>query len=241
MWRWVIKDYFSNFSWYKISARMKGGNWFWVIYMFTIVPLVCRMFERWEYTAIYYLMMLPIGFCMASAALQKNRLSKIFYICPMEKTMRRAYVERKFLFSVLVSAFGGCVSTVLLLLLQLCHPVTAGVYFFNLLVISVFSDKVFIQTVEIPKDSAIRLETVESQGSTESVALLLSVIGTCGMGMVLSFGPSVESWCKWIFLGGAVLIILPLTIKGLTGWNAAVERALSYEVVKIKAKKVGGK
>lgn len=241
MWRWVIKDYFTSFSWYRMKDRMKSGDLFWAIYMVTLLPLMCGIFEQWEYTMIYYLMMLPIGFSMLSLAFQKSRLPKIFYICPMEKAVRRAYIERKFLFSVLVSAFIGGVSTVLLLVLQLCHPLTAGVYFFNMLVISVFSDKIFIRTVEIPKESAIQLETVESEGIAEGVASLLSVLGTFAMSMVLSFGPSVESWCKWIFLGGAVVLILPLAIKGLTGWNGAVERALSYEVIKVKAVMKGRK
>ena len=241
MWRWVIKDYFVAFRWRQIKESVKRGDLFWIIYFFTLLPLICGVYERGEYTVTYYMMILPIGFCMASSVLHKRKLSKIFYICPMERTVRKAYIERKYLFSVLVSAFVGGIATVMLLVCRLCHPLTAGVYFFNILVVSVFSDKIFVQTVEIPKESAIRLETVESEGVAEGVATFLGALGNFGMCMMLSFGPYVESWCKWVFFAAAVVIVLPLTIKGLTGWNAAVERALSYEVVKVKAKRVGGK
>ncbi len=240
MWRWVIKDYFSNFSWYKISAAMKAANWFLVIYWIVIIPAMTGAFEKWEYALTFYLIMLPVGFRIVSGIFQRSKLPKIFYICPIERAVRRAYIERKFLFSAVVPAFVGGVAAVLLWVLQLCHPLTAGLYFFDILIISFLGQKIFTQTVEVPKDSAIQRETVESMGVIQAVAFVLSFFGVFGMWMMLDFGPSIESWCKWIFFGIAVVLQLPLTIKGLTGWNAAVERALSYEVIKVKARKIGG-
>lgn len=240
MWRWVIKDYFSAFSWHKISALMKAGNWFWILYWLVVLPGLSGAFEEWEYALTFYLLMLPVGFFFVSASLQRKKLPKIFYISPMEMPVRRAYIERKFLFSILIPAFVGGVSTVLLLVFQLCHPLTAGLYFFDILVISLFGGEFFTQTVEIPKDSAIQQETMQSMGITRGVAFILSFVGVSGMWIMLDCGPSIEVWCKWIFVGVAVVLQLPLTIKGLTGWNAAVERSLSYEVVKIKPKRIGG-
>jgi len=241
MWRWVVKDYFSAFGWYRISALMKAGNWFWVIYWFAMLPAMFNSFGSWEDTLTFYLMMIPIFFCLTSEIFHRNRLPKIFYICPMEKEIRKAYIERKFLFSILFPSLLGGVAAVALWGFKLCHPLTAVLYFFDVLVISIFIGGIFKQTVQIPENSAIRLETVETNGVIEGAAYILSLIAVFGMYMMLEFGPSIEVWCKWIFVGFAVVLQLPLTIKGLTGWNAAVERALSYEVVKIKAKKVGGK
>lgn len=241
MWRWVVKDYFSNFSRYKISARIKGGNWFGVFYCFIILPLTFRAFESWKDTLTFYLMMIPMFFCLESGTLNRNRLPKFFYVCPMEKEVRRDYIERKFMFSILFPAMIGGIAAALLWGFRLCHPLTAGLYFFDVTVVSIFMGGIFKQMVEIPKDSAIQLEAVETEGIIEAVAYILSFMGVIGMYIMLEIGPSVESWCKWIFLGVAVVLQLPLTIKGLTGWNAAVERALGYEVVKVKAKRVGGK
>ncbi len=241
MWRWVIKDYFSNFSRYKMKAAMKAANWLWILYWFVALPGMSGVFEELDNVWTFYLMMLPVGYCLVSGVLQKSKLPKFFYICPMEEGVRRTYINRKALFFVLVSAFVGGIATVLLLVFRLCHPLTAGVYFFDVLVLSLFGGEIFLQTVEIPKDSAIQVEEASMLGVTKGVAFVLSLVGIFGMWMMLSFGPSVESWCKWVFFAAAVVIVLPLTIKGLTGWNAAVERTLSYEVVKVKAKRVGGK
>lgn len=241
MWRWVIKDYFSAFSWYKIREVMKPGNLFWIFYWLVVLPGLSGAFEEMDKVWTFYLMMLPVGFCTVSGVFHRSKLPKFFYICPMERSVRRTYINRKFLFAILVPAFIGGVATILLLGLRLCHPLTAGLYFFDMLVISLFGGDIFTQTVEVPKDSAIQVEEVNMLGVTKGVAFVLSFLGILGMWMMLDIGPAVESWCKWVFFSVAVVIVLPLTIKGLTGWNAAVERALSYEVVKIKAKKVGGK
>lgn len=240
MWRWVIKDYFSAFSWYRISALMKASNWFWVLYWFLLLPGMSGAFEEMDKVWTFYLMMLPVGFCFVSGVFHRSKLPKFFYICPMERSVRRTYINRKFLFEILVPAFIGGVATVLLLGLRLCHPLTAGLYFFDMLVISLLGGDIFTQTVEVPKDSAIQVEEAKMLGVTKCVAFVLSFLGIFGMWMMLDFGPAVESWCKWGFFSVAVLIVLPLTIKGLTGWNAAVERALSYEVFKVKAKRIGG-
>ena len=65
MWRWVIKDYFSAFSWYRISALMKAGNWFWVIYWVAMLPAMFKSFGSWEDTLTFYLMMIPIFFILS--------------------------------------------------------------------------------------------------------------------------------------------------------------------------------
>ena len=55
MWRWVIKDYFSAFSWYKIRTVMKGANLIWVLYWCLVLPGMSGTFEERDNVWTFYL------------------------------------------------------------------------------------------------------------------------------------------------------------------------------------------
>lgn len=234
MWRWVIRDYFAAFKWEKIKAWLKKGEWFWVFYFLFLLPVICGFFETKEATLIYYLMVAPIGYCLAAEALQENVLPKMFYICPMDKEERKGYVERKFMFSMLVPAFLGAAFAMVLCGMGLCKPFTAIMYWVNVTILGIMTSSCFgKRKVEVPDNSSFKGRYLYTGEAVETCDLLISMFAIMGMGIMLGDFASEESWAVWIFVSVAVFIQLPLTIKYLSGWKKAVENAVGYAKTKL--------
>lgn len=234
MWRWVIKDYFAAFRWEKIKAWLKKGEWFWVFYFLFLVPVMCGFFETKQATLTYYLMVAPVGYCLAAEALHENMLPKMFYICPMDKEERKGYVKRKFLFAMLVPVFLGAVFAIVLWGMKICRPFTAIIYWVNVAILGIMTSSCFgKRKVSVPDHSSLKGETLYTGGAVETSDLLISMFAIMGMGIMLCDFASEESWAVWIFVSVAVFIQLPLTVKYLSGWNKAVENAVGYAKTKL--------
>lgn len=229
MWRWVIRDYFVAFRWGKIKDWLKSGDWFWVVYFLMLLPYIFGFLEKDEYMVLYYIMMIPAGYCLISEALHENLLPKMFYLCPMEKEERKAYVERKFCFAMIVPAILGGIFAVILWVFSHCHPLTAIMYWVNVVILGILTSS-FLgkRKVKIPKAGSYLKETVNAGGAVLTSNLIVTLFSIFGMGMMLCNEVSIEGWCVWVFVSIAVFVQLPLTIKYLSGWNKAVENAVGY-------------
>lgn len=229
MWRWVIKDYFGAFRWGKIKDWLKEGDWFWILYFMSILPYIMGFMEKNEYIVLYYIMMIPVGFCLISEALHENLLPKMFYLCPMEKEVRKAYIERKFIFAMIVPTILGGIFAVIMWAFSHCHPLTAIMYWVNVVILGILTSSFMgKRKVKIPKEGSNQSETVNTTSGAVVGNLIVTLFAIVGIGMMLNNETSIESWCKWVFVSITVFVQLPLLIKYLSGWNKAVENAVGY-------------
>ncbi len=234
MWRWVIKDYFAAFRWGKIKDWLKTGDWFWIVYFLVLLPYIFNFFEKDEYMIIYYILMIPAGYCLISEALHENMLPKLFYLCPMEKEERKGYVECKFVFAMLVPAMLGGIFAIILWVFSHCHPVTAIMYWVNVVILGITTSSCLgKRKVKIPKAGSALMQTVNTSEGIVRGNLIVTLFSILGMGMMLCNEVSIEGWCKWVFVSIAVFLQLPFTIKYLSGWNKAVENAVGYAKTKL--------
>jgi len=234
MWRWVIKDYFAAFRWNRIKERMKGNDWFWTGYLLIGVPLIWGVFEKIEYAIIYYSMLVPVIFCLFSETIHENILPKLFYLCPMDKEQRRGYVERKFLFAMIQPAILGGIFAVILWAFRHCQPLTAIMYWVNVVIIGITTSSCFgKRKVYVSGHNGTQGKTLYTGGGIETSNFIVSFIAILGMCMILCVESSIESWAIWIFVSVAIFIQLPLIIKYLSGWNKAVENAVGYAKTKL--------
>ncbi len=229
MWRWVIRDYFVAFRWGKIKDWLKSGDWFWVFYFWVLLPNMIGFNEKAEYIVLYYILSMPVGYCLISEALHENLLPKMFYLCPMEKEQRKAYVERKFIFAMIVPAILGGIFAVIIWAFSHCHPLTAIMYWVNVVILGILTSS-FLgkRKVKIPKEGSNQSETVNTTSGAVVGNLIVTLFSIYGMGMMLCNEVSIESWCVWVFVSVAIFVQLPLLIKHLSGWNKAMENAVGY-------------
>lgn len=229
MWRWVIKDYFGAFRWGKIKDWLKEGDWFWILYFMSILPYIMGFMEKNEYIVLYYILLMPVGYCLISEALHENLLPKMFYLCPMEKEVRKAYIERKFIFAMIVPTILGAIFAVIMWAFSHCHPLTAIMYWVNVVILGILTSSFMgKRKVKIPKEGSNQSETVNTTSGAVVGNLIVTLFAIVGIGMMLNNETSIESWCKWVFVSITVFVQLPLLIKYLSGWNKAVENAVGY-------------
>ena len=229
MWRWVIRDYFVAFRWGKIKDWLKDGEWFWMFYFLSAVPYIFGFLDKNEYIVIYYIMMIPAGYCLISEGLRENMLPKLFYLGPMGKEERKAYVERKFVFAMIVPTILGGIFAILLWAFSHCHPLTAIMYWVNVVILGILTSSFMgKRKVKIPKADSPLKETVNAGGAVLTGNMVVTLFTILGMGMMLCTEVSIESWCKWVFVSIAVFVQIPLLIKYLSGWNKAMENVVGY-------------
>jgi hypothetical protein len=173
--------------------------------------------------------MIPVGFCLISEALHENLLPKMFYLCPMEKGVRKAYIERKFIFAMIVPTILGAIFAVIMWAFSHCHPLTAIMYWVNMVILGILTSS-FLgkRKVKIPKEGSNQSETVNTTSGAIVGNLIVTLFAIFGIGMMLCNEVAIESWCKWVFVSITVFVQLPLLIKYLSGWNKAVENAVGY-------------
>ena len=66
-------------------------------------------------------------------------------------------------------------------------------------------------------------------GTMELFAIVANLLTTIGVMCLLHLDTTPARWEKWIFVGGVLIIQLPLNLRLLKNWNATMERAASYE------------
>lgn len=224
-----MKDYFAAFRWGKIKEWLKEGGLFWTIYFMTLLPYIVGFTDKGADMILYYILMIPVGYCLVSENVHENVLPKLFYLCPMEKEQRKAYVERKFLFAIIVPAILGGVFAIILWAVRQCNPLVVIMYWVDIVFLGITTGP-FLGKCRVPrsKGNNILNKSGYTRVGIEAGIMIISLFSIFGMGVMLCAETPVESWVVWVFVSVAVFVQLPLTMKHLSGWNKAVENAVGY-------------
>lgn len=88
----VVRDYFAAFRWKKIKERYSNYDVWQILYCLVIFPILVHAEEMPSGFLAYYLINVPIFFCITSAELHPMLLPKILYLCPMGRDSRKEYI-----------------------------------------------------------------------------------------------------------------------------------------------------
>lgn len=223
----IIKDYFAGFKWTNFKTKVANFAYL-IVYFASILPAVGGFFEKGRYAAIYLFIAIPLLHVMNSGAIHIMRLPKMLFLVPMNQEMKRQYIVRSALFRICFCAFLGLVFTVPLVLLKICDLVVAVMLMFNVLMLSMILCGINERYDAQAKKKWPEIKS-DCRGIIQGVNVFITVISSYGIACMLCWDTYVADWVKWIFVGVAVFVQLPLTIKHMTYWNKAVEKALSYE------------
>lgn len=226
MWKWVVRDYFAAFRWEKVKEWLKSGAWWRAFYVGVFMP--CMLVRNSN--MMYFLLCLPIMFCMIAEELHRENLPKLMFLCPMQREVRMKYVERTYIFRMLFSTAMGALVFGVIWILGHCDQVTMLLLVWNIWNLSlVFCG---ICNVKGPSNRDPKKETelvTRIGGGSEGANMILSIgsiyVITCCLCWELGVGIAV----KLFFLTISLLVQLPLVVKTLRKWKYSVGRAASFE------------
>ena len=229
MWKWVVRDYFAAFRWEKSKEWLKNNGWWFVFYFSFLLPSCFNMWSKGLSIGVYLTVALPFVYSVVSTGVHDKALPKVMYLCPMEQQVRKEYITRSYLFRIFVIVFLNLVAAVLLMILRISDVVTACMIVGNGVFWAVASSGLGRQRLEPAVMERLKSTTPYAMGNMETGLGMVSALSQFGLVCMLCWDTPVAWWVKWIFVGVAVVLQLPLKIRLLKNWDKTMERAISYE------------
>lgn len=230
MWKWVVRDYFAAFRWEKSKEWLKNSNGWWLIIYFSLMlPVNFNMWSKGLHIGIYLIVALPFLYGVVSVAVHDKALPKVMYLCPMEQGIRKEYIARSYLFRILMITLFNLVAALLLLIMGMVDTVIACMIVGNGTFWAVSASGLGRQRLEPAVMERLKATTPYAMGNMETALGMVSTLSQIGLVCMLYWDTPVAWWVKWIFVGVAVVIQLPLAIRLLKNWDMTIERAASYE------------
>ncbi len=230
MWKWVVRDYFAAFRWEKSKEWLKNSNGWWMILYFGLLfPACFNMWSSDKLLGVYFLMVLPVMLSAFSTAVHPMGLPKVMYLCPMEQEKRREYIEKSYLFRMLVVVLLEVLVAVLLMMLGMADVVTFCVIVGNGIFWAIASSGLGHQRMDGLTRERLKSVTPYALGNLATGLLMVSALSQFGLVCMLCWDNPVAWWVKWIFVAVALGFQLPFAIKLLQNWDIAINRAASYE------------
>lgn len=228
MWKWVVRDYFAAFRGGKSKEGLKSA-WWSIWYLGIFYPLMNDLYEDPKCMIIYATIAIPIIFGVVSGSVHSMALPKVMYLCPLKESVRKEYIEKSCIFRIFFVSLLGTIGAMALWISGLCDGVTAGVSISNIVAWAVLSCG--FDHKKIDDSLKERFNTKESYmvSIIEAADTTITLISAFGVACALCWDTPVYWWVKWIFVGVAVFLQVPLTVRLLKNWNMVVERAASYE------------
>ncbi len=207
----IIKDYFGAFRWSNFKTKVANLAYM-VVYFTSILPVLGGFFEKAEYALIYFMIAIPIIHIMNSSCIHTMKLPKLMYMVPLSQEMKREYIVKSTIFRICFCTGLGVICALPILLLDLCNIVTFFLIIYNALTL------------------ALLLCGMTERSSIKVVNMCVTFISIFLIACMLCMDVKLMTKeVPLLFLIPAVLIQLPLTIKHMSYWNTAVDKAMSYE------------
>ncbi len=226
----VIKDYFAAFRWGNFKGKVANFAYL-IVYFFTILPTVAGFFETWESTLIYVLVMIPTIHILNSGALHIMKMPKMMYMVPLTKDMKREYIVKSAIFRICFCSFLGMICTVPLVIMGLCSVITYAVLVYDYVTFALLlcgmNERYGLEERNVWQETRS-----DCRGLIQGIDMIITVISLFGIASMLSWNINegkARVYENLIFAIPAILFQLPLTIKHMTYWDTAVDKALSYE------------
>lgn len=229
MWKWAVRDYFTAFTWKKVKAVL-GASWLLILEFGFVIPSLYGVFDNGRRAFAYLLCATITAYIVLSSEIHEIQLSKLMYLCPMTQRQRKKYVEAGMLFRICFEAVLGVGGTMVFFVGQFCDEVLMVSFIIDVIAFIISSggfDRVLMdrKVRERLRPTQKFLSGALSTGNfiVTSISFLLKTV------ILTDIEIGITNILKWIFLGVALLVQLPLTIRLLCNWKQAVEKACSYE------------
>lgn len=225
----VIKDYFAAFRWSNFNKKVSNTAYM-IVYFTTILPMVAGVYEKLDYALVYYAVLIPVIHTLNSACLHIMKMPKIMYMLPLSQDMKRDYIVKSGIFRICFCSGFGIVCTLPLLFLKSCHIFTYLLIVYNLITWSlIFCGMNERYNIE-EREAWSNVVKSDYRGIDQGINVFFTAMALIGLVCMLCWdGGMVNVYANLLFAVPAVLIQLPLTIKHMSYWNKAVEKAMNYE------------
>ncbi len=225
----VIKDYFTAFRWSNFREKV-ANTAYMIVYFTTMLPIIIDVYDSIKDTLIYYAVLLPVVHTLNSACLHIMRMPKLMYMLPLSREMKREYIVKSGIFRICFCSGVGVVCTLPLLLLESCHIFTYLLIVYNLITWSlIFCGMNERYNIE-EREAWPKVAKSDCRGVIQGVNVFFTAMALIGLASMLFFDDGqVNVYANLLFAVPALIIQLPLTIKHMSYWNTAVEKAMSYE------------
>lgn len=231
MWKWVVRDYFAAFRWGKFKEWLKTG-WWSILYFGLLMPLSLQLFEEPKEMVIYTCIVVPYMCVIISCNCHSMALPKVMYLCPMTEAQRQKYVEKSCILQIGVGGVLGGIMALVLWVTGFCNIVEAGILLFDSFSLAIALCGFGRVKPDERTKERMKLDVntpLVMLGGIETLTLIFAMCSAMGMYIVICWETPVFWWVKWIFVGVAVLIQLPLTLRLLRNWDVTIRKAASYE------------
>lgn len=216
---WIIRDYFAGFHWKRSTKNFMEPAYWSSIYILFILPIIHDFYNTKEGAITCLAIAIPMFFMRVSIATHMTvELPKIMYLCPMDRKMRREYIEKSCIFRIVLSAIPGMIGIIILLVNGLVNWIGVAGIFFNILVMAFIGSGIL-------------------SGSKKMVLPIICVYVTLvidigyAYAIRLSSDKVVPGWIKWMAVLTVIFIQIPTILRVLKNWNTAIERATDYDKI----------
>ncbi len=224
----IIRNYFAAFRWDNFKTKV-ANSLYMIVYFSVLFPVIIGFYEKPEYAVTYYLIAIPTIHTVNSAAVHIMRMPKMMYMVPLSRDMKKEYIVKSALFRIGFCALLGVVCALPLVLLGMCRVITCIVLIYDFVTLALILCGMN-ERYGIEEREAYPPVKSDCRGIIQGVNLLITIISLFGIACMLCWddGP-VNVYANLIFIIPGILVQLPLTIKHMSYWNEAVNKALAYE------------
>ena len=224
----IVKDYFLAFRWGNYKKKV-ANHFFLVVYFSTILPALEGFFEKWEYALVYFLIAIPTIHMFNSGDHHIMKMPKMMYMVPLTQDMKREYIVKSAIFRICFCSLLGMVCTLILVIIGMCRAITYVVLTYEFVTFAILmcgmNERKGIEEREVKQEVKS-----DYRGLIQGVNIYLTVISLFGIACIICWDEGRDNlYVNLICLILAILFQLPLTIKYMSYWNKAVEKALNYE------------
>lgn len=225
----VSKNYLKSFTWNNIQERYINGNWFSLIYLCVLMPIIVSGHDEDNSSLLCLLIMLPNIFAMFSSVLFPSMLPKQMYLCPMSKEMRKDYITKACLLRTTVPIVFSILMIGILLFIGWIDWLCAFGILLNNTIFAVFlGSGINLHGYGKMNEKGQRAIPMDDAFSLYEFAILFSAV-MISLGYSAVVMATDPLWVRFLFIGITLLVPLPITISYLKYWPSAVENALIYE------------
>lgn len=225
----IIRNYFDGFRWSNFKGKVANVAYM-IVYFSCILPVVAGFFEKLEYAIVYFAIAIPVLHIVNSGCVHNMRMPKLMYMVPLSQNMKREYIVKSAVFRIVFCTFVGAVCALPIYLMGLCNILTYILIVYNVLTLALLfcgmNERYGIE--DDGKWTEIKSTTV--RGVVQGVNVFVTIVSSFLMACMLCMDVNLMTKeVPILFAIPAVLIQLPLTIKYMTYWKVAVDRAMTYE------------
>lgn len=229
MFQKIVRNYLAGFRWGQIKKAYAGGGVFEFMYSLILLPIFCRLYEKWEYILIYWMVMLPVMFCRFADPMHPMTLPKMMYLCPLSEEERRSFVRGSGRLHMAVPVLMEIISLVILGVGGLMDPICALGILLGISMLSVWCCGMSRRDAKWCERYKVKFDMSTTEGIREMFGIMFGIVSVFIFAFIRCWDDRVSVRAKLIWLGITAILQIPLALGQRRVWKKTVEEAAFYE------------